>query len=185
MQVYFIDNDDYFQRAGAKELETVTSPHDNDERMMFFAKGVIETVKKLRWDPAVIHCTGWISTLVPMYVKRMYQDDPALAKSKIVFSIRPEKFEGTLDARLIDKLKSLQFPEEDLAILGSQPADNTALNKLAILHSDAVVITSPDVDPELIEYARSLSKPILDYTGNEDYADKYSEFYTSLVEEGK
>ena len=115
----------------------------------------------------------------------MYQDDPALAKSKIVFSIRPEKFEGTLDARLIDKLKFLQFPEEDLAILGSQPADNTALNKLAILHSDAVVITSPNVDTELIEYARSLSKPILDYTGNEDYADKYSEFYTSLVEEGK
>ena len=71
MQVYFIDNDDYFQRAGAKELETVSSPGDNDERMMFFARGIIETVKKLRWDPAVIHCTGWISTLVPMYVKRM------------------------------------------------------------------------------------------------------------------
>ncbi len=92
MQVYFIDNDDYFQRAGAKQLETIASPHDNDERMMFFAKGVIETVKKLRWDPAVIQCTGWISTLVPMYVKRMYQDDPALAKSKIIYSLRPEKF---------------------------------------------------------------------------------------------
>lgn len=185
MQVYFIDNDDYFQRAGAKQLETIASPHDNDERMMFFAKGVIETVKKLRWDPAVIQCTGWISTLVPMYVKRMYQDDPALAKSKIIYSLRPEKFEGTLDPRLIDKLRMLQFPEEDLEILASGPADNTILNKLAIIHSDAVVVSSPDIDPELVEFARSLSKPILEYPGEDNYAEKYSDFYTTLVEEGK
>ena len=97
MQVYFIDNDDYFQRAGAKELETIASPADNDERMMFFARGVIETVKKLRWDPAIIQCTGWISALVPMYIKRMYHDDPALAKSKTVFALRSEKLDGTLD----------------------------------------------------------------------------------------
>ncbi len=125
MQVYFIDNDDYFQRAGAKELETVSSPGDNDERMMFFARGIIETVKKLRWDPAVIHCTGWISTLVPMYVKRMYHDDPALAKSKIVYSLRSEKFDGTLDARLGEKLRMLQFTDEDLAALGDTPADRS------------------------------------------------------------
>ena len=185
MQVYFIDNDDYFQRAGAKELETVSSPGDNDERMMFFARGIIETVKKLRWDPAVIHCTGWISTLVPMYVKRMYHDDPALAKSKIVYSLRSEKFDGTLDARLGEKLRMLQFTDEDLAALGDTPADCTALNKLAIMHSDAVVVSSPDVDPALVDFARSISKPVLEYPGEEDFAEKYAEFYKTLVNGGE
>ena len=185
MQVYFIDNDDYFQRAGAKELETVSSPGDNDERMMFFARGIIETVKKLRWDPAVIHCTGWISTLVPMYVKRMYHDDPALAKSKIVYSLRSEKFDGTLDARLGEKLRMLQFTDEDLAALGDTPADCTALNKLAIMHSDAVVVSSPDVDPALVDFARSISKPVLEYPDEEDFAEKYAEFYKTLVNGGE
>ncbi|MCI9607507.1 MAG: glycogen/starch synthase [Muribaculaceae bacterium] len=185
MQVYFIDNDDYFLRAGAKELETECSPQDNDERMMFFARGIIETVKKLRWDPAVIQCTGWISTLVPMYVKRMYHDDPALAKSKIIYAIRPEKFDGTLDPRLAEKLKMLQFTDEDLAPLGSAPADYDALNRLAIAHSDAVVAATADINPELLEYAKSLSKPILEYPGDENYADKYAEFYTSLVGESE
>ncbi len=185
MQVYFIDNDDYFQRAGAKELETVSSPGDNDERMMFFARGIIETVKKLRWDPAVIHCTGWISTLVPMYVKRMYHDDPALAKSKIVYSLRSEKFDDTLDARLGEKLRMLQFTDEDLAAVGDTPADCTALNKLAIMHSDAVVVSSPDVDPALVDFARSISKPVLEYPGEEDFAEKYAEFYKTLVNGGE
>lgn len=185
MQVYFIDNDDYFLRAGAKELETVCSPGDNDERMMFFSRGIIETVKKLRWDPAVIHCTGWISTLVPMYVKRMYHDDPALAKSKIVYSLRNEKFDGTLDPRLAEKLKMLQFTDEDLAPLGSAPADDKALNKLAIAHADAVVVSTPDVDPELVDYARSLSKPLLEYPGEDDFAARYVKFYESLVGESE
>lgn len=180
MQVYFIDNDDYFQRAGAKELETIASPDDNDERMMFFARGVIETVKKLRWDPAIIQCTGWISALVPMYIKRMYHDDPALAKSKTVFALRSEKLDGTLDPRLLEKLKMLQFTDDDLAVIGTEPVNNDSLNRLGIAHADAIVVASPDVDPQIIEYARSTGKPLLEYSDGDDYADKYSEFYASL-----
>lgn len=180
MQVYFIDNDDYFQRAGAKELETVASPADNDERMMFFARGVIETVKKLRWDPAIIQCTGWISALVPMYIKRMYHDDPALAKSKTVFALRSEKLDGTLDPRLLEKLKMLQFTDEDLAVIGTAPVDNDSLNRLGIIHADAIAVASPDVDPALIEFARSTGKPLLEYPGEDNFADNYADFYASL-----
>lgn len=180
MQVYFIDNDDYFQRAGAKELETIASPADNDERMMFFARGVIETVKKLRWDPALIQCTGWISALVPMYIKRMYHDDPALAKSKTVFALRSEKLDGTLDPRLLEKLKMLQFTDEDLAVIGTAPVDNDSLNRLGIIHADAIAVASPDVDPALIEFARSTGKPLLEYPGEDNFADNYADFYASL-----
>lgn len=181
MQVYFIDNDDYFQRAGAKELETATGIDDNDERMMFFARGVIETVKKLRWDPAVIHCTGWISSLVPMYVKRMYHDDPALAKSKIVYSLRPEELPGALDSRLVEKLKMLQFTDNDLkSIISQAQADNDTMNKLAIDHADAIVISASGVEQTLIDYAHSSGKPILDCTGMDTDAKAYTDFYTSI-----
>lgn len=181
MQVYFIDNDDYFQRAGAKELETVSAPADNDERMMFFARGVIETVKKLRWDPAVIHCTGWMSSLVPMYVKGMYHDDPALAKSKIVFSLRPEKLEGKLDSRLAEKLKGLQFSDEDLSpLLSVSEADNETMNKLAIDHADAIVISAPGIDDSLTDYARKSGKPVLDCSDGSCTAEQYTDFYTSI-----
>ena len=105
MQVYFIDNDDYFHFSPDKRLETVSSPEDNDERQMFFVRGVIETVKKLRWDPALIFCTGWISALAPLYLKRIYQDDPSFANAKIIYDLRPENFEDTLDPRFAEKLK--------------------------------------------------------------------------------
>lgn len=181
MQVYFIDNDDYFMRSGAKELETVSMPADNDERMMFYVRGVIETVRKLRWDPAVIHCTGWITALVPMYLRSMYKDDPALSKAKVVYALRDENFDGTLDPRFVEKLRQNDFSDEDLAALGDGPVDWKALNRLGIAHADAVVQASDNIDPELIEYAKSSGKPFLPFSGNEDsMAAEMTEFYNSL-----
>ncbi len=159
MQVYFIDNDDYFHFSPDKRLETESSPEDNDERQMFFVKGVIETVKKLRWEPALIFCTGWISALAPLYLKRMYQDDPSFANAKIVFNLRPEAFDGTLDERFVEKLKLNQLSDEDFATISKAPVDFIALNKLAIDYSDAIVQTSTDVPSELIDYAVNSGKP--------------------------
>ncbi|MDE6323541.1 MAG: glycogen/starch synthase [Paramuribaculum sp.] len=185
MQVYFIDNDDYFQFTPDKQLETVSSPEDNDERQMFFVRGVIETVKKLRWEPAVIHCMGWISALVPMYLKRMYADDPTFANSRIVFDLRPEKFEGTLDPRFVEKLLMTQFTDEDLKTLGSDPVDFITLNKLAIDFADAIVQSSPDIDPELIEYAKASGKPYVPYNAEcsdeKEMSDIIVESYKELI----
>ena len=99
MQVYFIYNDDYFQRNPGKIIETMESPELNDERCIFFVRGAIETVRKLRWDAGVVHCQGWMSALTPLYVKRVYADDPSFRDSKVIYSLFGSSFEGVFDSR--------------------------------------------------------------------------------------
>ncbi|MDE6496476.1 MAG: glycogen/starch synthase [Duncaniella sp.] len=183
MQVYFIDNDDYFQPLPDKGLEIDLTPDDNDERIMFFVHGVIETVKKLRWQPAVIHVSGWVSSLAPLYLRKKYQDDPIFADSKIVYALHREKFDGTLDPRFVEKLKMAGFPDEAIATIGTTPADWLALNRLAIDHSDAIIEATADIPAELIEYAEASGKPFIRYNGEENRPEEYSAFYRSLLGE--
>ena len=180
MQVYFIDNDDYFLRHATDGLETETLFAENDERSIFFVCGVIETARKLRWVPSVIHCTGWITVLAPMYIRKVYGDDPTFVNAKIVHSLYDDAFDGTFDERMVEKLRMDGFTDEDLKALLSGPVDYEALNRLAIDHADAVAISSENVRPSLIEYARSTGKPLLEYPGADSYVDAYREFYTSL-----
>ena len=121
MQVYFIYNDDYFMHNITKDLETNISPEDNDERSIFFIRGVMETVKKLRWEPDVIHCNGWISALTPLYLKHMYNEDPIYNGTKIVYSLYDDAFPVPFDARLAEKLKQDGILPEDIeAIEGKE-----------------------------------------------------------------
>lgn len=182
MQVYFIDNDDYFRHHAAADLETRESTEDNDERMIFFVRGVIETVKKLRWEAAVVHCTGWITALAPMYIKTNFHDDPAFRSSKLVYSLYNENIAGKLDPRFVEKLRMDGFTDEQLAslITPDGTVDDLALNKIAIDYADAVVEASEGIDPQLIEYAKASGKPFLPFPGKEDYDGKYAEFYASL-----
>lgn len=183
MQVYFIDNDDYFQRSGTKGLETATAPDDNDERIMFFVRGVIETVKKLRWEPSVIHCSGWISALAPLYVKRIYNEDPSFRNGKVIYSIHDAAFEGTLDDRFVKKLKMDRFSDADLKTLGDSQVDITTLNKLAVDFADGLIQESENIDPQIVEYIKSSGKPYLEYVPDEEESaryDRYAEFYKSL-----
>lgn len=179
MQVYFIDNDDYFERH-ANELETDTLAHENDERTIFFVRGVLETARKLRWVPSVIHCTGWISALVPLYLKTVYAEDPAFSSSKVVFSLYDRTLPQELDPRFIEKLRMDGFSDEALKALGDGPVDLKALNRIAIDYADAIAISSDNVDPETVEYARQSGKPLLEYDPSADYAQAYSDFYRSL-----
>lgn len=182
MQAYFIDNDDYFHFSPDKVLETVSSPEENDERTIFFARGVIETVKKLRWNPAIIHCLGWISALIPMYLKQVYADDPTFSKSKIVYALREESFEGSLNERFAEKVEADQISKEAISSILDGPVDFIKLSKLAIDHCDAIVQSSENVSPELMEYARLSGKPILEYVADEaELNSKYAEFYESLI----
>lgn len=180
MQVYFIDNDDYFQHHALAGLEIHETPDDNDERIMFFVRGVVETVKKLRWEAAVIHNIGWISALAPLYLKTHYSEDPAFRSSKIVYSLFNDRFDGTLDPRFIEKLKMDGFNDETLKSLLDGPVDWIALNKIAIDHSDAIIVSSDGVDPELIEYAKNSGKPILDYSPEENQGKRHAEFYSEI-----
>ena len=179
LQVYFIDSDDYFIRKSISDLEINMYPDENDERMMFFAFGVIETVKKLRWEPSVIHCEGWISAIAPLYLKTLYADDPMYDDVKIVYSLFNDAFEGTLNNRFVDKLREVGIPEEVLAKLNE--VDHTTLNKLAIDYSDVVTVTSNEVNPELIEYAKSIVKEVVDCSQCTDNYEPYIHIYDTLL----
>lgn len=180
MQIYFIDNDDYFQHHVATDLEIKQYPEENDERIMFYVRGVVETVKKLRWEPSIVHCSGWISALAPIYLKRIYHEDPSFRSAKVAYALFDETFEGTLNERFFEKMKMDGFEAEDLDVINNGNVDYITLNKLAIKYADGIIQASPNVNEELIEYAKSLNKPFMEYPGEENYIDAYAQFYQSL-----
>ena len=148
---------------------------------MFFVRGTIETVKKLRWVPSVVNCSGWVTALAPLYMRRMYADDPTLKDSKIVYSIFNAKPVEPLDKAIVGKLKQDGFTDADLKpLIDAGEIDDIALGKLAIDFSDAVAVGVEDAPAELVEYAKATGKPILDYPGADQYVDKYREFFVSL-----
>lgn len=179
MQVYFIDSDDYFQHHALNDLEIRATPEDNDERIMFFTRGVMETVKKLRWEPALIHCSGWVTALAPLYLKRAYSDDPTIGGTAVIYSMFNDGFDGVLDDRFIAKLKLDGFSNEDLKALGSGPVDCIALNKLAIDHCDGIIQASENLPEELIEYAKASGKPFFAFNSEIPEADDMVTFYNT------
>lgn len=182
LQVYFIDNDDYFFRHGqSKSLETEEQAEINDERAIFFVRGVIETVKKLRWNPDIVVCCGWVSSLVPIYLRTIYAEDPAFAESKIVYAIAGKPFEGQLNPQMVDKLKDEGLTDEQISKIADKNGiiDFEQLNRLAIDASDAIVDSGADSDNACIEYAKASGKPLLSFCADTD-AKQQMEFYQSL-----
>ncbi|PPK96477.1 MULTISPECIES: glycogen/starch synthase [Nonlabens] len=180
MQVYFIDNEDYFKRKATLTDEDGELFPDNDERAIFFAKGVIETVKKLNWAPDIIHVHGWLASLLPLYLKNYYGNDPLFEESKIVTSIYNQSFEGALDDEMIEKLQYDALDDEAL----EEFEDPTYVNlmKSAIKYSDAIIKGSEELDSEIDEYIDGQEdKPVLKYYSPEEFADAYEEFYLDQV----
>lgn len=180
VQVYFIDNDDYFGKRLMEKDEQGEDYPDNGERAIFFARGVLETVKKLRWVPDVIHCQGWMSAVVPLYVKTAYHDEPSFADAKVVTSL----FTQNLDKTLGENFKQcLEFREAKSELLQSYQDnfDFDELGKLAIDYSDGIVQADPEVNKDLLNYAVSKNIPVLGY--QEDFADAYEKFYEQLFPE--
>jgi starch synthase len=178
MQVYFIDNDDYFQRKSTFYDDDGKHFDDNDERCIFFVRGVLETVKKLRWSPAVVHCHGWFSCLLSLFLKKSYKDDPLFAKTKIVLSLYNENFSHHLNSGIKDKVIMDGIKDKDVELLNEPNYEN--LLKLAIQHADGVIIGHPEVNKNLTDYAKSVKKPVLDYQ-REDYVDAYNSFYDKII----
>jgi starch synthase len=179
IQVYFIDNEEYFKRKATLTDEDGNLFPDNDERAIFFAKGVIETVKKLNWAPDIIHVNGWLASLLPLYLKEFYKTEPLFTESKIVTSVYNQSFEGTLDNNLIKKIRFDGIDSNALALL--KTPNYTNLMKLAIDNSDAIIKGSKNLDKELDTYINASDKPKLDYFSPEEFAEPYTEFYTNSV----
>ena len=182
IQVYFIDNEDYFQKRRMVEDEKGEEYADNGERAIFFARGVLETVKKQRWTPDIIHCQGWMSAIVPLYVKTAYHDEPSFANAKVVTSLFTNHLKQDLGT---DFKRCLQFRDVNDAVLSGYPDEFTAidLGKLAIDYSDGIIEAGDEVNVQLLEYAKSKQLPILGYPGKEDYGDAYTEFYNKIIGE--
>jgi starch synthase len=179
IQVYFIDNDEYFKRKSTFTDEDGSLYPDNDERAIFFAKGVVETVKKLNWVPDIIHVHGWLASLLPLYMKHFYKDEALFADTKIVSSVYAQSFDGNLDLELINKVKFDGIPNEAVTDLETPNYEN--LIKNAVNHSDAVIIASENVSSSLTKFIESSNKPFLSFVPKEKVAETYTNFYKNSV----
>lgn len=179
MQVYFIDNEDYFQRRATMQEEDGKYFEDNDERMIFFARGVLETVRKLRWSPDIVHCHGWFTSLVPLYLKKAYKEDPLFAQSKVIFSLYNNGFSAPMNKRFLEKAQLDGVDKEDLSVIKDPTFDN--LTRLSLQHSDAVIQGSPELSKDVSGVIKESGKPFLEYQPAEKYIGEYSVFYDSIL----
>ncbi len=184
MQVYFIDNDDYFQRKFIFNDENGNFFEDNDERAIFFARGVLETVKKLRWKPDIIHCQGWISHVLPLYLKKIYKDDPIFTDSKLILSLYDEADSFTFADDMRSKIILPGIKNKDLDILS--PANGTNLAKLAVQNADGIIMGSQNINEELASFVKASKLPVLPYVGistsDSEYIKEYNQFYDTILE---
>ena len=184
MQVYFIDNDDYFHRKTIYETEDGKFMEDNDERAIFFARGILETVKKLRWKPDIVNCSGWISYLVPLYLKKAYKNDPIFSDAKVVVSLYNEYPEAEFSPDMKTKALTSGVRAKDVEMLKTPNGINLA--KLAIQYADAAILGAENISPEVTGYIGSRKLPVLEYMPIDrtegTYIQKYNQFYDNLTD---
>lgn len=185
IQVYFIDNEDYFTKRLMGFDENGKEYDDNGERAIFFARGVLETVKKLRWTPDIIHCQGWMCSIIPLYIKKAYQDEPSFANTKVVTSLFSEELHDDLGANF---RQSIEFRDVKADILDKYNNSDVFgfqdLQKLAIDYSDGIVNAGKSVNPELIAYAKESGLPFMDNPADDEICPKYEEFYDKVFDGG-
>lgn len=180
MQVYFLDNEEYFQRKAVFHDQNGKFFEDNNERAVFFCKGALETVKKLGWAPDIVHCHGWMSSLVPAYIKTAYKDDPTFKDSKVVYSLYKEDFDGTLGNDFQEIALTGDMSIEDMEPYGS--GNYQDLYKGALAYSDAVVLGEEAVDEGLLNIVKNNDIPTLELENYEDF-ENYSNLYEQFSSE--
>ena len=183
MQVYFIDNEDYFHRKFIYRDAEGKDFKDNDERAIFFARGVLETVKKLRWKPDIVHCQGWISHFLPVYLKKVYHEDPIFTETRVVLSLYNEMLDARYSDNLVEKMLTENLAPADVAVL--EEPDGINLAKLAIQYADGIIAGVPEIDPRLAAFAGERNLPVLPYTPitkeGGAYVREYNHFYDDLL----
>ena len=178
MQVYFIDNEDYFKRRAILHDDKGKIFKDNDERMIFFTKGVIETVKKLNWSPDIIHLHGRFTSLFPLYLKTYYLDEPLFAESKIVSSIYKPDFKGVLSKKIYEKVT---FDNIDEAFINNlKNATYKSLCCLASNYSDGTILASDNIPDEVKNELKESNKPNLEFSETEDQ-ESIIDFYSTKI----
>ena len=186
IQIYFIDNDDLFHRRKGVVDANGEEYADNDDRVIFFARGSIETVKKLRWTPNIILCSGWMSALAPLYLKKAYNNEPFFANSKIVLMLDDQEYTKPFGTKFSEKLRIDGISNTDVRSIAGFPVGYEELMRLAVDYSDAVVYASPQVNQRVMNYAETKGKPILQYEECEDLngvCKRQWEFFQTLLDQ--
>lgn len=180
IQVYFIDSDDYFQKLDSDTDVYGYNRDDNDERDIFFARGTIETVKKLRWNPDIIQAAGLVSALAPIYIRGLYKNEPAFADTRIIYFVMPGEITGQIDPHIIDKLRDDKAPESILEKYADGPFDTNLLHRLAIEASDAVIFYGDTPDPQLLRLVEERDIPSVTTAQLGNDLAAYRDFYDKI-----
>ena len=180
MQVYFIDNEEFFNRKGITHDAEGNTYEDNDERSIFFVRSVLETIKKLRWTPDIIHCNGWITGLAPLYIKRTYNSDPFFSQSVVIYSIYKEEFETNINSGIERKITLPGVEPDDFKPFKGKTISASAFHKIAIDFSDGIINCSDTISPDIERYIQKKKTPFLANTQEETYKEDYSNFFGEL-----
>jgi starch synthase len=181
MQVYFIENEDFFPKKTFMHELDGESFDFHDERAIFFCRGVIETVRKLGWAPDVVHCHGWMSALVPMYLKKAFAEDPIFDNTKVVYSVYDQESNIQFSEDMLRKTLVNGVEEDDLELIAS-PTVN-ALHKLAIHYADAIILGSEEIDQDLHHYIIKSEKYVMNHQNDKKCIKAYNALYDELLEE--
>lgn len=183
IQVYFLDNEDLFNRKAVFHDSNKKFFEDNAERMIFFCKGVLETVKKFGWAPDIIHCHGWLTSLIPLYVKTVYKGEPIFNNSKVVYSVYKNEFKEKLGENFTKKIPvNNSITKEQLKQFGK--ADYVSLNIGAIANSDAVVKGAPVIHKDIMKHIGNEKKPVVEFAdAEEENLEAYNDLYKTLLDE--
>jgi len=178
MQVYFIDSEDYFKSKLVESDKNGKLYKENDERSIFFAKGIIETIKKLNWKPDLIHVHGWIASLLPLYLKNFYNNDPMFENTKVIVSLYDNQIKGKLDKQIVNKLKFDQIADKNLSILDNPTYDN--LYRISLAFSDGVIFAS-NIKKDYFQLLKTYKIPVLECFTNTDFEKEYLDFYNKFL----
>ena len=180
LQVYFLDNDDFFKRKSVFEDDKGKPFEDNADRMVFFCKGVIETVKKFGWPPNIIHCHGWMTSLIPHYLRTAYENEPLFQQSKIIYSAYENTMGDSFGKDFLSKAAINGIDVEDLSTYGD--GKNVTLHEGAIKAADAIIKGSENLSDSVLAALEGVDKPVLDFQ-KEEFLPAYIDFYHSLLEQ--
>lgn len=180
LQVYFLDNEEFFKRKYIFEDKEGKPFEDNQDRMVFFCKGVLETVKKFGWPPDIIHCHGWMTSLIPLYLKTVYKDEPIFNNAKVIYSLYNNSLENSFDKRFIEKASINNLQADSLEVFQNGQG-NIKLHRGALHHADAVIQGSETLDKSLQDELKGFQHPVLEYKDMEHYLEAYHNFYQELL----
>lgn len=181
LQVYFMDNEEYFKRKAVFRDPEGKWFDDNVMRMVFFCKGALETVKKFGWPPDIIHCSGWMTSLIPMYLKTAYKKEPVFANAKCIYTLQGNSFKEKLGEEFLKKARiSNQIKDKDLELYAS--GSNSALNSGACHFADAIAIGDSKADKKLIDNLKvENGAALLPYNKHHtEDVEEYMEFYEKI-----